>query len=301
MFRIKKALILLVVIIVSSFVISTAIIYAVASNYHRINSGQTAIIDEWGICKNVARTSSGDIFIPTKTQAEWEAFINNATGVNIANCGGGGGGDGVCGGISQVAGNDNVYNVIEIGTQCWFASNLNEGTVISNYTPQTDNAIVEKFCPTEGDTNSCDGIGGLYQWDELTQYDSTEGAQGICPTGWHISTDAEWHILENFLADGICAPNRNGSWDCVPAGTELKIGGTTGFDGNPLEMLRKNYPTGNPPGPSTTDFTESGARIWTSTILGSGAKYRILSSAEEGVYLHQDPKAQGYFARCIKN
>ena len=30
-------------------------------------------------------------------------------------------------------------------------------------------------------------------------YSRTEGAQGICPSGWHIPTDAEWFILEHHI------------------------------------------------------------------------------------------------------
>jgi len=41
----------------------------------------------------------------------------------------------------------------------------------------------------------CDEYGALYQWNEMMDYASTEGAQGICPTGWHIPTDDEWKIL----------------------------------------------------------------------------------------------------------
>ncbi|MCK5839899.1 MAG: hypothetical protein KAG99_08620, partial [Bacteroidales bacterium] len=32
-----------------------------------------------------------------------------------------------------------------------------------------------------------------------------EGAQGICPSGWHIPTDAEWTDLENYLGGGSVA------------------------------------------------------------------------------------------------
>ncbi|PIU75308.1 MAG: hypothetical protein COS76_01505, partial [Candidatus Portnoybacteria bacterium CG06_land_8_20_14_3_00_39_12] len=38
--------------------------------------------------------------------------------------------------------------------------------------------------------------GGLYQWNQAMCGSTTEGAQGICPAGWHIATDAEWCTLE---------------------------------------------------------------------------------------------------------
>ena len=56
--------------------------------YYRVNSGETKKIDEHGICKEVTNGGSKDIFIPTKTQAEWESFINNAPSeISLSECG----------------------------------------------------------------------------------------------------------------------------------------------------------------------------------------------------------------------
>ncbi|MBW8051486.1 MAG: hypothetical protein FVQ77_14330 [Cytophagales bacterium] len=99
------------------------------------------------------------------------------------------------------------YKTVKIGTQCWMAENLNVGAQIPPAGNQTNNAVIEKYCHggvnstgTEGD---CSVWGGLYQWDEMMQYVTTEGAQGICPTGWHIPTDAEWMTMEEAL--GMCS------------------------------------------------------------------------------------------------
>ena len=37
--------------------------------------------------------------------------------------------------------------------------------------------------------------GGLYQWPETMAYNTNQGVQGICPSGWHIPTVAEWNTL----------------------------------------------------------------------------------------------------------
>lgn len=29
------------------------------------------------------------------------------------------------------------------------------------------------------------------------------GVQGICPSGWHLPSKAEWKILENFVAEQL--------------------------------------------------------------------------------------------------
>ena len=87
--------------------------------------------------------------------------------------------------------NNKLYQTILIGEQCWMKENLNIGEIINGTQEQTNNSIIEKYCHDNIGTN-CDIYGGLYQWDEVMQYLTNEGVQGICPQGWHIPTDAEW-------------------------------------------------------------------------------------------------------------
>ena len=61
------------------------------------------------------------------------------------------------------------------------------GTMINGISNQTNNDTLEKYCYND-DTANCSIYGGLYQWNEAMQYVTTSGAQGICPTGWHIPT-----------------------------------------------------------------------------------------------------------------
>ena len=89
-----------------------------------------------------------------------------------------------------------VYPTIQIGTQCWMQKNLNYGTSLQGTTGQTDNCVNEKYCYSNDPAN-CTLYGGLYQWDEVMGYSNTPGAQGLCPPGWHIPTQAEWITLFN--------------------------------------------------------------------------------------------------------
>lgn len=82
--------------------------------------------------------------------------------------------------------------------KCWMAENLNIGTMINGGTNPTNNGLIEKYC-YNNDAANCTTYGGLYHWNEMMQYTTTEGAQGICPTGWHLPTDAEWTALETAL------------------------------------------------------------------------------------------------------
>ncbi|MFH0761652.1 MAG: fibrobacter succinogenes major paralogous domain-containing protein [Bacteroidota bacterium] len=116
----------------------------------------------------------------------------------------------------------NIYPTVQIGGQCWMAKNLNVGRYVASTVSNIDhsnlsnNGIVEKYC-YNNDINNCTLYGGLYDWDEAMGYSDTEGAQGICPEGWHMPSDNDWKALNSYYIYGN-------------AGAYLKIGGSSGFD-----------------------------------------------------------------------
>jgi hypothetical protein len=62
----------------------------------------------------------------------------------------------------------------------------------------TNNAIIEKYCYDNSDAN-CVTYEGFYQWNELMQYVTTDGAQGLYPSEWHVATDRNGIHSELFL------------------------------------------------------------------------------------------------------
>ncbi|MCX6269833.1 MAG: hypothetical protein NTU44_01190 [Bacteroidetes bacterium] len=90
------------------------------------------------------------------------------------------------------------YTTVQIGTQCWMKQNLNIGSMINGTSDQTDNGTIEKYCYSNSESY-CSIYGGLYQWNEMMQYSTIQGTKGICPTGWHLPTEAEWCMLTSFL------------------------------------------------------------------------------------------------------
>lgn len=103
--------------------------------------------------------------------------------------------DDPCNGDTIITYLNQTYDIVIIGTQCWMADNLNVGQRIDGAQEMEDNDVMEKYCYNNNEDN-CDEYGALYQWNEMMQYTTLEGAQGICPAGWHIPTDEEWKILE---------------------------------------------------------------------------------------------------------
>ncbi|MCC6600267.1 MAG: hypothetical protein IT223_06295 [Crocinitomicaceae bacterium] len=133
---------------------------------------------------------------------------------------------GACGGQTSLTDSrdSQVYPIVSIGMQCWMAANLNFGTTLGISSTQSNNGTVEKFCYADVASN-CTTYGGLYQWAESVGYASTtnnvpSGVQGVCPSGWHVPSDAEWKILETSI--GMSPSEVNGGEWRGSLGGELK-------------------------------------------------------------------------------
>ncbi|MDD5694109.1 MAG: FISUMP domain-containing protein [Bacteroidales bacterium] len=215
-----------------------------------------------------------------------------------------------CPGTPTVQYEGQVYNTVQIGAQCWFRENLNVGTMIVSNTGgflMTDNDIIEKYCYGNNEAN-CDIYGGLYEWPEAMQYVTTEGAQGICPVGWHIPTDNEWKILEGTVDShyGVGDPE----WDDIEhrgidAGGNLKEAGTTHWHSPNTGATNSSGFTGYPGGIRyyIGGFGSPGhdGYFWSSS---QGSTYhawgRILFYDFASVYRAWERKDYGLSLRCLK-
>ncbi len=97
---------------------------------------------------------------------------------------------------------------------------------------QTNNNIIEKYCPVDDEYYCNNFAGALYQWSEMMNYAFEPQGQGICPDGWHIPTDTDWKVLEGSVDSnyGIGNPEwDNIDWRGSDAGGNLKQTGTTNW------------------------------------------------------------------------
>jgi uncharacterized protein (TIGR02145 family) len=137
-----------------------------------------------------------------------------------------------CPGTPTVTYEGQVYNTIQIFSQCWLQENLNAGVLIPSTQDQTDNDTIEKYC-LMNNNYWCNLAGGLYLWDEMMSYANQTGGQGICPEGWHIPDDLDWQILEG-AADSeynIGDPEWDSyDWRGSDAGGNLKQTGTENWE-----------------------------------------------------------------------
>jgi len=195
-----------------------------------------------------------------------------------------------CGQATVLYGNI-TYHSVSIGNQCWLKENLNIGTRIAGTQNQDPgNSNIQKYCFND-DSAKCTLYGGLYQWDEAMRSSIAPGAQGICPTGWHIPSDVEWTALTTFLGgDSIAGTkmksasgwynNGNGTntsnFTCLP-------GGYRGNDSNFNNLTQLGY-------------------FWSSTQAGASQAWnRKLSYDTAQVTKYNSFKTSGFSIRCIRN
>jgi len=189
-----------------------------------------------------------------------------------------------------------VYTTVQIGTQCWMAQNLNIGTRIDGSVEQTNNdptPIIEKYCYEDNEAN-CDVYGGLYQWNEMMQYSTTPGIQGICPTGWHLPTDAEWTTLTTYLGG-----------ESVAGGAMKETGFTHWIDPNTGATNSSGF-TGLPAAHRDPDglfyFLGYNNILWSSTEYnGSDAGTLSLDYGYNFVGRNYYIKSYGFSVRCVKS
>jgi len=185
--------------------------------------------------------------------------------------------------------NGKEYNRLRFGRDVWMAENLNYGLMIEGNQDQTDNQISETYYyyndPAMGDL-----YGGLYQWNELMNYSTEENTRGLCPAGWEVPSHKDWMKLEMELGMGQAEATLF-EWRGTDQGTQLKEGGSSGFD---ALMGGKRVTNGNF---KSVNFW---ATFWNSTgytrSMEKGDQYRtqIWNSGFD------DP-SNGYSVRCIMN
>ena len=153
----------------------------------------------------------------------------------------------------------NIYQTIQIGDQIWMKENLkvthyNNGDEIETLTPDTVNLgsyIQPKFQWVYKSNDSLGEIyGRLYTWYVVMD------KRKLCPDGWHVPTDEEFCVMENFLEPG-CDPECN-----------IEDHGKAGLRGKNIGNFLKEA------GHKNWDFPETGANNSSGfTGLPAGIRY----------------------------
>jgi uncharacterized protein (TIGR02145 family) len=199
----------------------------------------------------------------------------------------------ICGNPLTDSRDGKVYSTVQIGSQCWMKQNLNTGTMIDGGIAQTDNDIIEKYC-YNNISDSCTTYGGLYQFDEMMQYITTPGVQGICPSGWHLPENSEYTTLVNYLggfgvAGGKMKESGTTHWSSPNTGATNESGftalpgGTAITDGYFYDMTSYSYLR------TSSEYDTDNSFVW------------YLSKYDAVANNYTVGKDFGFSVRCVKN
>jgi uncharacterized protein (TIGR02145 family) len=190
----------------------------------------------------------------------------------------------------------NVYKTIKIGTQIWMAENLNvkhyrNGDPIPQITKVTGPKKWHKlktgaWCNYNIDFKNESIHGKLYNWYAVNDQ------RGIAPEGWHVPSDEEWLILNNYLGKdaGIKMKSLEGweGWGQKGNGTNI-----SGFCGKPCGSCSPWF-----------DYTGNNVNgyWWSSSIFDVEQSWCFaLSWNNNYLYRGAHYKNNGFSIRCIKN
>ena len=212
----------------------------------------------------------------------------------------------------------NAYSTVKLGGQCWTAENLRTthysngdpidlGTTTSTITPY-------RYNPASDSTN-VSTYGYLYNWAAVmngaaSSEANPSGVQGICPTGWHVPSNAEWTELETFVSSQdqyVCyyqnLPNigkalasttgwNNSTSTACGVGTTQSTNNATGFNARPAGNY---YASGG------NGFGYY-ANFWTTTnVTNSEAHSYNLSYTSPSLNRSNSGEASGFSVRCVRD
>jgi uncharacterized protein (TIGR02145 family) len=224
-----------------------------------------------------------------------------------------------------------VYKTVTIGEQVWMAENLaylpsvvGSGTGSDDYGHETDPYYyVYDYYGTDVDeakaytfildTETIDPYttyGVLYNWPAamngaVTSSSNPSGVQGICPTGWHLPSDAEWQQLEIHLGMSQEEAN-NDVWRGTDEGGKMKETGTSHWLSVSEGTTNESGFTALPGGYRRNDggfFINGYDGYWWSSTENSTnyAWNRSLGYSYDSVCRGCNGKAYGFSVRCIKD
>ncbi len=199
---------------------------------------------------------------------------------------------------------NNEYNTVKIGNQCWTKENL-----------RTKLGTVGDYgYPTGVTGNDTVTYGRLYSWaavmnDAAASSNVPSGIRGICPEGWHVPSDGEWGNLINYVkskAEYRCGDGYDNIANALSSEMGWTNSGTSGCNaGDSNEKRNKTgfsaVPAGEYSGSSCTN-KGTHAYFWSTTKSSSAGYYKYLentsSSMNAGFEFSED---MGLSVRCLRN
>jgi uncharacterized protein (TIGR02145 family) len=195
--------------------------------------------------------------------------------------------------VTDVEGN--VYNTVQIGTQTWMAENLRvskyrNGTDIPNVTGNTYwvNNTAGAWSYYNNDATNNLIYGKLYNWYAVAN------TNNLCPTGWHLPSDAEWTTLTTFLGgESVSGGKMKSTGTQYWQSPNTAATNSSGFSGLPGGY--RNY--------NGTFSTIGNYGLWWSSeeYNTNNAWGRRLNYGEGGLIKGYGIKPYGFSVRCLRD
>ena len=164
-----------------------------------------------------------------------------------------------------------TYKTVVIGTQTWMAENLNYAA--------SGSKCGDGSSLSDDNTTTCDTYGRLYNWNTATT---------VCPSGWHLPSDAEWTTLTDYVGSTAGLKLKNASGWNSNNGTDQY-----GFSALPGGL-----------GYSSGTFSSVGNRglWWSATASDASIAYqRSMDHNTSSVGRNNTSKGFLYSVRCVKD
>jgi uncharacterized protein (TIGR02145 family) len=203
---------------------------------------------------------------------------------------------------------NNTYNTVQIGTQCWMSENLrvssyNDGTLIPIVTGTSAWSALttggRSWYNNDSTANEMP-YGNLYNWYAVMGIVTHNGAptKNICPIGWHVPTDSEWTALVTQLGGSSVAGGKMKS-----TGTTFWNSPNTGADNfSGFSALPGGYRNND----GSFSSIRNNAYFWSATDYDNGYAWdRYLSSDSANVNRYDGidyyGRSFGASIRCLKD
>ena len=202
-----------------------------------------------------------------------------------------------------------TYKTVKIGDQTWMAENLNY---------QYNEGTAKSYC-YENRADLCAKYGRLYTWaaaiDSMQIYKDTkeqcghgkqcklpEKVRGVCPSGWHLPTQAEWDVL---IATAGCPCNAGKALKARSGWNELNGTDDYGFSALPGGM-RYGYHDSEEKPDLEDHFMDAGreAIFWSATESTDNALAGwmiLVDYADDASTLKFYRKRSALSVRCVKD
>jgi len=189
----------------------------------------------------------------------------------------------------------NTYKTVKIGDAEWMAENLKtskfqNGEIIPNAKPMQEwyDAVYNKksgWCSYLQEDSMNTKYGKLYN------YTAVKDSRGVCPTGWHVSTDEDWDKMMAYLgADALDKIKSSSGWRDGKNGTNA-----SGFNALPGGFRAHK---------GDFDRKGDGGYWWVipkdPAKTGNFRRFIVFWDAAIQKYL-AETAGDGYSVRCVKN